>query len=59
MEQLVSVKEAASSLGVSQEFVKRLYRRGELRAVHLGRAVRIPRYEIERVAREGVPTRRK
>jgi excisionase family DNA binding protein len=57
MEPLVNVKMAAEALGVSPEFVKRLYRQGLLRAVHLGRAVRIPLYEIERLAREGVPRR--
>lgn len=59
MEPLVSIKEAASTWGVSREFVKRLYRRGELQVVRFGRVVRIPQHELERIARQGVPRRQK
>jgi excisionase family DNA binding protein len=39
---LVSVREAAGRLGVSERTVWRLLDRGELRALRLGRVVRIP-----------------
>ena len=54
MERLLSVKQAAARLSVSPEFLKKAYRRGKLRIVRLGRAVRVSEREIERLAREGI-----
>ena len=53
MEQLVTLKEGATRLAVSPEFLKKLQRCGRLRIVRLGRAVRISEHEIERLCREG------
>jgi excisionase family DNA binding protein len=42
--------EAAEALGVSVATIYRLIGRGEIRAVKIGRAVRIHRDELERLA---------
>lgn len=55
MERLLSLKQAAERLSVSPEFLKKAYRRGKLRIVRLGRAVRIPEQEVDRLVREGFP----
>jgi len=39
---LLKVEEVAAQLGLGRSMVWRLLRDGELRAVHVGRAVRIP-----------------
>ena len=49
---LLTVDEAASLLGVAKVTLYRLIWRNLLRPVHIGRAVRIPRAEVERFARE-------
>src|SRR5262249_49096155 len=49
MERLVTMKRAAEILSVSPEFLKKLERAGRLRVVRLGRAVRIPQQELERL----------
>ncbi|RTG95893.1 DNA-binding protein [Thermus scotoductus] len=49
----LSVKEAASALGVHPNHIYRLVWRGELRAARLGARLIIPRKEIERLL--GVP----
>jgi excisionase family DNA binding protein len=54
MNQLLTTKEAAWQLAVSPEFVKRLTREGRIKVVRLGRAVRIPQAEVERLSRSGV-----
>ena len=54
MERLFTLREAADKLSVSREFLKRAYRAGRLRIVRLGRAVRVPAQEVERVVREGL-----
>ena len=46
---LLTVAETASRLGVSTKTVRRVIARGELHAVHIGRAVRIDPEEIERL----------
>ncbi len=51
MEQFVSVKQAAERLSVSQEFLKKLVRKGQLQVVRIGRAVRISEHELERLCR--------
>jgi excisionase family DNA binding protein len=55
---LLKIDEAASILGVARVTVYRLVWRGLLRPVYIGRAVRIPRSEVERFARELVETGR-
>jgi excisionase family DNA binding protein len=52
VEQLLTIRKAAEQLAVSPEFIKRLCRRGALRVVRLGRAVRVPQHELERLCRE-------
>jgi excisionase family DNA binding protein len=52
--QLYTIKEAASRLAVSPEFLKRLQRQGQLRVVRLGRAVRISEQELQRLSLEGL-----
>jgi excisionase family DNA binding protein len=54
---LLSVREVADALAVSRVTVWRLVRRGELRPVRVGRAVRFRPEDVERVVREGAPTR--
>lgn len=44
-----SVPELAQTLGVHKNHVYNLIQKGELRAVRLGRSVRIPRVELERL----------
>ena len=41
MQQLVTLKEAAETLAVSPEFLKKLQRLGRLQVVRLGKAVRV------------------
>ncbi len=54
VEKLITIKEAAYTLAVSPEFLKKLQRAGRLRVVRLGRAVRIPCEEVDRLSRDGV-----
>jgi excisionase family DNA binding protein len=54
MDRLYTLRRAAARLDVSERFLRRLYASGRLRVVRLGRAVRIPQQEVERVGREGV-----
>lgn len=50
VDRLVKLNEAATALGVSLTFVKKLRRLGKLRVVKLGRrAVRVSTREIERL----------
>ncbi|MBO1436084.1 helix-turn-helix domain-containing protein [Meiothermus sp. CFH 77666] len=44
-----SVPELAQTLGVHKNHVYNMISRGELRVVRLGRVVRIPRVELERL----------
>jgi excisionase family DNA binding protein len=52
VEQLFRIKRAARRLGVSERYLRNLYRAGKLRVVRLGRAVRVPERELERLCRE-------
>jgi excisionase family DNA binding protein len=55
---LLTVKETATMLRVSQQYVYRLTRAGELPSVHLGRGVRIEQSALEAwVAARSNPTR--
>jgi len=49
------MQEVADLIHVSVSTVRRLIDRGELRAVHVGRLVRIERAEVERYLRETPP----
>ena len=51
--QMFTIKQAASILAVSPQFLKRLQREERLRVVRLGRAVRIPEQELERLSMLG------
>jgi len=53
---LLRIDEAAAILGVARVTVYRLIWRGLIRPVYIGRAVRIPRSEVERFARELLET---
>jgi excisionase family DNA binding protein len=50
---MLSRREAAEALGVSIDTVAALIAAGELRAVRIGKAVRVPREEIEGLIRRG------
>ncbi len=50
MTRLLKVHEAAERLAISQKHLRRLIAQGRLRAVRLGRAVRVPEAELERLA---------
>jgi len=53
--QLLRVDEAATILNVSSKTIRRLIARGDLRVVRIGRLVRIPSSEIERLIAGGCP----
>lgn len=53
MEQLLSIRRAAKTLQVSEKFLRKLQHAGALRVIRLGRAVRVPKGEIERLYRQG------
>ena len=46
-----TVPDVARRLGVCGASIRRAIERGELRAVRLGRSIRIPKSEMERVLR--------
>ncbi len=50
---LSTVEEGASALGIGRTALYGAIQRGDCRVVKLGRSTRIPRSEIERIAREG------
>jgi excisionase family DNA binding protein len=47
MNTLISISEVQRLLNVSRATVNRLLDRGELRRVHIGRAVRIPSEDVQ------------
>jgi excisionase family DNA binding protein len=49
MERYYTVKQAAKRLQVSERFLRRLKADGRLKVVRLGRAVRVPAQELERL----------
>lgn len=55
-QRLLRPREAALALGISKAYIYRLLSDGTIRKVALGRAVRIPIEEIDRLATEGVPS---
>jgi excisionase family DNA binding protein len=57
---LLTVREVAADLGLCESAVRLWIARRRIEAVHLGRSVRIPTTEIERLIREGLtPLRRR
>ena len=52
--ELISVSQAAATLGVSVYTIRRLIGAGELRAVRIRKRVLIPRAEIERAVGHGL-----
>jgi excisionase family DNA binding protein len=53
LNRLLTLKEAAEKLAVSQQFLRRLQHKGRLRVIQLGRAVRVSEDELERLCRDG------
>lgn len=43
---LLAVKDVAAELKLSPKTIRRLIKRGELRAHHLGRQLRVPEHEV-------------
>ena len=50
---LVSARQAAHTLGVSVDTIRRLIEAGDLKAVRIRTRLLLPRAEIERVVRDG------
>jgi excisionase family DNA binding protein len=50
---VLSRREAAEALGISLDTLAALIANGELRALRIGKAVRVPREEIEGLIRRG------
>ncbi|MDY0063374.1 MAG: helix-turn-helix domain-containing protein [Myxococcota bacterium] len=51
---LLSLTEAADRLNLTWQHVRRLAASGRIASIKIGRLVRIPHEEIERIAREGL-----
>ena len=51
---LLSVADAARALGISTDTVRRLIDAGDLKAVHIGARLLVPRSEIDRAITHGV-----
>jgi excisionase family DNA binding protein len=51
---MLTVDEVAARLRVSPESVRRWARQGRLRAVHVGRQLRIPPEEVNRILSDGL-----
>jgi excisionase family DNA binding protein len=56
-QQLVSVQDCASALGVSLGLVRKLIRKGDLPSLKIARGRRVQRRALERILREGLPAR--
>jgi len=56
LQQLFPLIEAAKSLGISHWTVRVHIRRGAIKTVRFGRRILIPREEVERIGREGLPS---
>lgn len=56
-QRLFTRRQAAEILGVSAKFLEKLEQRNLLRVTRIGRAVRVPIEEVERLAREGTGRR--
>ncbi len=53
----MNVQECASTLGVSRGLVRKLIRQGALPSLKIARCRRVQRRALERILREGLPTR--
>lgn len=53
---LLSVREAAAALSVSPSSLRCWIRLGHIKPTRLGKRVLLPAGEVERIAREGLPT---
>ena len=51
---LLKVTEVQARLGVSESMVRKLVRRGDLAAVRIGSAVRVPADDVDRYLREAL-----
>ncbi len=59
MERLLwRLSEVSEATGISRPELYLLIRRGRLRAVYVGRAVRIPAAELDRLVKYGIPAER-
>jgi len=56
-QQLVSVQDCASALGVSLGLVRKLIRQGDLPSLKIARCRRVQRRALEQILREGLPAR--
>ncbi len=50
-----SIEETAARLNVSAKLIRAMIKRGELRAIRLGRILRIPESEIQRLTGTAAP----
>jgi excisionase family DNA binding protein len=50
---LLTVRDAAQAWNVSERYARDLVARGTVRSVRIGRCVRVPREEVDRVTTEG------
>ncbi len=55
MATFLTVREAAEQLAISPRHLRRLIARREIRAVRLGRAIRLPEAELRRLAGDDQP----
>ena len=53
MNNLISIAEVQRLLNISRATVNRLFERGELRRVHIGRAVQVPSEDVEALVQRG------
>ena len=51
--QLFTLNEAADALGISWQTARRWAAAGQIRTIRMGRLVKVPRAEIERLVNEG------
>jgi excisionase family DNA binding protein len=49
---LMTVRQVARTLGISRSMVYLIIQRGELRCIHIGRAMRVSRSEVRRYINE-------
>lgn len=54
-ENLLKIPEFADRVKMTEQWVGRRVRRGDIQAIRLGKYVRIPESEVERLLSEGTP----
>ena len=54
MEKLYTISTAARRLCISERFLRRLLAQGQLKAIRLGRAIRLQESELRRLSQQGV-----